>query len=332
MRAGLVTGGAGYIGSHIVRRLLDDGRRVVVLDDLSEGHAAAVGDADLVEARFGDRAILDELLGSGDVGYVVHMAASCAVGESMTDPAKYYENNVEQSMILLNACRAHGVDGIVFSSTAAVYGEPDAVPIAEDHALRPTNTYGETKLVFERALNWYQQAHGMKWVALRYFNAAGAHPEGALGEDHDPETHLIPRLLSTVNGGGPATPIFGEDYPTTDGTCVRDYVHVVDLAEAHVLALGAMERGAVEGEAFNLGNGGGFSVREVVDAVGHVTESTPPTESAPRRAGDPAILVASAEAARRRLGWFPAYPELEKIIATAWNWHRTHPDGYEGAT
>jgi UDP-glucose 4-epimerase len=312
--------------------LLDDGRRVVVLDDLSEGHAAAAGDADLVEARFGDRDVLDTLLAPGDIGHVVHMAASCAVGESMADPAKYYENNLEQSMVLLNACRAHGVDGIVFSSTAAVYGEPDEVPITESHPLRPTNPYGQTKLAFEHALKWYRQAYGVKWVALRYFNAAGAHLDGSLGEDHDPELHLIPRLLTSAREGGPPTPIFGEDYPTTDGTCVRDYVHVMDLAEAHVLALGAMERGAVDGEAFNLGNGGGFSVREVADAVAKVTGSPPPTESAPRRAGDPAILVASSEAARRSLGWIPAYPELEKIIASAWDWHRTHPHGYESAT
>ena len=329
MKAVLVTGGAGYIGSHIVRRLLHEGRRVVVLDDLSEGHALAVGNADLIQARFGDRDVLDELLATGIFGHVVHMAASCEVGESMENPAKYYENNIEQSLALLEMARKHRIGGIVFSSSAAVYGEPEDVPITETHPQRPTNTYGETKLAFERALHWYGQAYGLRWVALRYFNAAGAHPETDIGEDHARETHLIPRLLRTVLDGGPPTPIFGEDYPTSDGTCVRDYVHVVDLAEAHVIAIDAMERGAVEGEAFNLGNGGGFSVREVVQAVERVTGTAPPTEGAPRRPGDPAILVASSEAARKRLGWVPAYPDLERIISTAWDWHRTHPRGYD---
>jgi UDP-glucose 4-epimerase len=329
MQAVLVTGGAGYIGSHIVRRLLEDGRRVVVIDDLSEGHAAAVGDADLVQARCGDREVLREVLGAGGIGCVVHMAASCAVGESMQDPAKYYENNVEQSLALLDECRKHAVGGIVFSSTAAVYGEPHAVPITEDHPQLPTNPYGETKHLFERALEWYRRAYGTRWIALRYFNAAGAHPDGTLGEDHDPEAHLVPRLLKAVIDGGPPTPIFGEDYPTSDGTCVRDYVHVVDLAEAHLLAMRALEHGGVEGQAFNLGNGGGFSVREVVETVARVTGSPPPTAAAPRRAGDPAILVASSEAARQRLGWSPGFPELEGIVRTAWEWHRDRPRGYD---
>jgi len=329
MKAVLVTGGAGYIGSHIVRRLLEDGRRVVVIDDLSEGHAAAVGAADLVQARCGDREVLRDVLGTGEIGCVVHMAASCAVGESVENPAKYYENNVGQSLALLDGCRDHAVEGIVFSSTAAVYGEPRAVPITEGHAQLPTNPYGETKHLFERALEWYRGAYGTRWVALRYFNAAGAHPDGTLGEDHSPEGHLIPRLLRTVLDGGPPTPIFGEDYPTTDGTCVRDYVHVMDLAEAHVLALRAMESGAIEGEAFNLGNGGGFSVHEVVQTVARVTGSPPPTTAAPRRAGDPAILVASSESARRRLGWIPTYPDVERIVQTAWEWHRNHPRGYD---
>lgn len=328
MKAVLVTGGAGYIGSHIVRRLAREGRPVVVLDDLSKGHAAAVEGTDLVRARFGDAAALDDVLSSGRFGHVVHMAAWCEVGESMHDPAKYYENNLAQSLALLDAARRHGVQGIVFSSTAAVYGEPEDIPITEDHVQRPTNPYGETKLAFERALVWYQKAYGLRHVILRYFNAAGAHPDGDIGEDHDPESHLIPRLLRTVLDGGPPTPLFGSDYPTTDGTCVRDYVHVEDLAAAHVLALKAMERGAVEGERFNLGNGSGFSVREVVEAVGRVTGTMPPVENAPRRPGDPAILVASSERARRRLGWIPVYPDLDEIIATAWRWHRSHPRGY----
>ncbi len=325
----LVTGGAGYIGSHIVRHLRQSGRRVVVLDDLSEGHRAAVDPgAELVEADFADESALDRLLGDEGLKLIVHMAASCLVGESVQDPAKYYDNNLVRSLRMLEAARRHRVAGIVFSSTAAVYGEPVDLPIREDHPLVPTNTYGETKLAFERALSWYQGAYGLRYVALRYFNAAGAHPDGDIGEDHPQETHLIPRLLRTVLDGGPATPIFGDDWPTSDGTCIRDYIHVLDLAEAHVLALESMESGTVDAAAFNLGNGQGFSVREVVDTIAKVTGTAPPTESAPRRAGDPAILVASSEEANRRLGWLPRYPSLEEIVASAWRWHQGHPRGY----
>jgi UDP-glucose 4-epimerase len=325
----LVTGGAGYIGSHIVRRLLEMGRDVVVLDDLSEGHEAAIRGATLHRGDFGDEGTLDHLMDGGDVRFVVHMAASCLVGESVADPGKYYRNNLVRSLTLLDAAKRHGVTGIVFSSTAAVYGDPVELPIPESHPQVPTNTYGETKLAFERALSWYHRAHEIRYAALRYFNAAGAHPDGDLGEHHLQETHLIPRLLQALLDDGPPTPIFGEDYPTSDGTCVRDYVHVVDLAEAHVLALDALDRGTVQAEAFNLGNGEGFSVREVIDTVARVTGMRPPTEKAPRRPGDPAILVASSERATRRLGWKPDYPQLEEIIRTAWEWHRNHPRGYE---
>lgn len=325
----LVTGGAGYIGSHIVRRLVEEGREVVVLDDLSEGHRAAVGDVPFVDGDFGNPDILDRVLGAGDIGFVVHMAASSLVGESVADPAKYYRNNVVGPLALLDAARRRDVAGIVFSSTAAVYGEPDDVPISEEHRCRPTNPYGDTKLAFERALDWHHRAYGIRYVALRYFNAAGAHPDGDIGEDHAGESHLVPRLLQTVLDGGPPVPIFGEDYPTSDGTCVRDYVHVVDLAEAHVLALRSLERGAIDAEAFNLGNGEGFSVNEVVATVAKVTGTAPPVSKAPRRPGDPAILVASAQRAARRLGWTPRYPALEQIVSTAWIWHRAHPRGYE---
>ena len=328
LKAVLVTGGAGYIGSHIVRRLMEEGRRVVILDDLSEGHSAAVGNADLIQADFADTSILEELFSSGMFGFIVHMAASCLVGESMEEPTKYYENNLTRSLRLLDSARKHRVQGFVFSSTAATYGEPRDVPITEEHPQEPTNPYGESKLAFEKALAWYRRAYGIRYSTFRYFNAAGAHPEGDLGEDHDPETHLIPRLLTSVLDAGAPTPIFGEDYATRDGTCIRDYVHVVDLAEAHVLALKAMEREAIEAEAFNLGNGGGFSVREVVDSVGRVTGTRPPTEVAPRRPGDPAILVASSERVKKKLGWRPAFPGLDEIIGTAWKWHQSHPRGY----
>jgi UDP-glucose 4-epimerase len=326
----LVTGGAGYIGSHIVRRLREARRDVVVLDDLSEGHRGAVpDDVRLVEADFADPPTLDGLLSGGRVEWIVHMAASCLVGESVSDPAAYYRNNLIRSLGLLDAARRHDVKGMVFSSTAAVYGEPTELPIAESHPQLPTNTYGETKLAFERALGWYQGAYGFRWVAPRYFNAAGAHPDGDIGEDHPQETHLIPRLLQSVLDGAEPTPIFGNDWPTPDGTCVRDYVHVVDLAEAHVLAIDRMESGAIEGEPINLGNGEGFSVRQVIDTVGRVTGTEVPTIDAPRRAGDPATLVASSRRARERLGWEPRFPTLDEIVETAWNWHRHHPRGYD---
>jgi len=331
MKRVLVTGGAGYIGSHIVRLLQRSGETVQVLDDLSEGHAAAITGVPLIRADFGDPAALDAALGDGAVEFVVHMAAFCEVGQSMLDPASYYANNLTRSLTLLDAARRHGVRGIVFSSTAAVYGEPRELPISEEHPALPTNPYGETKLAFERALAWYHHAYGLRYVALRYFNAAGADPAGDIGEDHARESHLIPRLLSAVLHGAEPIPIFGDDYPTPDGTCVRDYVHVVDLAQAHVRALEAMRDGRVAAASFNLGNGEGFSVREVIEMVESVTGAAPPTRPAPRRAGDPAALVASSARIRRDLGWAPAFPSLEEIIRSAWRWHESHPHGYGGA-
>jgi len=328
MASVLVTGGAGYIGSHIVRRLTSSGWDVTVIDDLSEGHRASVGNTPLVEGDFADLVLLDPLLRGEKIEYVVHMAAFSQVGESVVEPARYYDNNVAKTLRLLDAARRYGVKGIVFSSSAAVYGDPIEVPITEEHPLAPTNPYGETKIAIENAMGWFHRAYGTRYAALRYFNAAGAHPDGDLGEDHEPESHLIPRLLRSVLENGPPTPIFGEDYPTTDGTCVRDYIHVADLADAHVAALESLEQGRVEAGAFNLGNGEGFSVREVVETVARVTGRTPPTEKAPRRAGDPAILVASSERAARRLGFKPSFPRLEDIVATAWAWHRDHPRGY----
>jgi UDP-glucose 4-epimerase len=325
----LVTGGAGYVGSHVVRHLVDAGAEVVVLDDLSAGHRAAVGKAALVENDCGDASALDAVFAGGGFDAVVHMAGSCLVGESMADPARYYANNVGKTLALLDAMRRHEVKSIVFSSSAGVYGEPQEVPIREEHPARPTNPYGETKLAVERILGWYQRAYGIGYAALRYFNAAGAHESAEIGEDHgDRETHLIPRLILSVLHGGPSTPILGEDYPTSDGTCVRDYVHVMDLAEAHALALAALQRGSLEAGSFNLGNGEGFSVREVVATVGQIAGSQPKTERAPRRQGDPAILVASAERASRRLGWTPRRSSLAAIVRTAWTWHAANPRGY----
>ena len=324
----LVTGGAGYIGSHILRRLVDDGHAPLVLDDLSNGHREALGAVPLIEGDFGDPVVLDRVLGDGTIEFVIHMAAFCEVGASMLEPAEYYRNNLTRSMELLDAARRHGVRGIVFSSSAAVYGEPEQLPLNENHPQNPTNPYGETKLAFERALGWYQQAYGLKFVALRYFNAAGAHPDGSIGEDHTPESHLIPRLLLNAMRGDEAVPIFGDDYPTRDGTCVRDYVHVMDLAQAHVKAIDAMQAGTVSAEAFNLGNGEGFSVLEVIDAVGTVSGKRPATKRAPRRAGDPASLVAASQRARERLNWNPEHAELHEIVRTAWEWHSNHPRGY----
>jgi UDP-glucose 4-epimerase len=324
----LVTGGAGYIGSHIVRLLLDQGHEVRVIDDLSAGHRKAAGDARLVVGELADHRVLDPVLADGKVKFIFHMAAFCEVGASMADPAAYYRNNVAGSLALIDAACRHGVRGIVFSSTAATYGEPLELPITEDHPQNPTNPYGETKLVIEKALGWYHHAHRLRHVCLRYFNAAGAHPDGSIGEDHDPESHLVPRLLRSVMEGGEPTPLFGDDYPTPDGTCVRDYIHVLDLAQAHILAMDAMERGEIEGEAFNLGNGEGFSVRQVIDTVEQVTGRRPPTTDAPRRPGDPARLVASSRRIADRLGWRPEFPSLEQIVSTAWAWHRDHPEGY----
>ena len=325
----LVTGGAGYVGSHVVRHLVEAGREVVVLDDLSFGHRTAVGRTPFHHGDCGHAPVLDEVFAGGGFDSVVHMAGSCLVGESMADPAHYYANNLQTTLGLLAAMRRHDVRSIVFSSSAAVYGESQDVPIQEEHPCRPTNPYGETKLAIERLLSWYQRAYGIGYAALRYFNAAGAHASGEIGEDHGSrETHLVPRLIQSVHRGGPPTPIFGEDYPTSDGTCVRDYVHVSDLADAHVLAVTALAKGRFDAGSFNLGNGEGFSVREVVATVAKVAGVQPPIERAPRRPGDPAILVASSERAKRRFGWSPKRSSLESIVRSAWAWHSSHPHGY----
>jgi len=320
-----VTGGAGYIGSHVVRLLLEAGHGVRVYDNLSEGHRSAVPADVLFEGDLLDEARLAEAL-AGGFDAVVHFAAHCYVGESMEDPEKYYRNNVIGSLRLASAMRQAGVARIVFSSTAATYGLPRQIPIPEDHPQQPINAYGQTKLDVERVLAYYAGAYGMGYAALRYFNAAGAAPDARIGEDHDPETHLVPVVLQAALGQRQRVEIYGTDYPTPDGTCVRDYIHVDDLAQAHVLAMEAIRPG--KGLAYNLGNGSGYSVREVIEVARQVTGREIPAVESPRRPGDPPELVASSDKITRELGWTPAYPGLESIIETAWRWHQSHPDGY----
>ncbi|MEW6227522.1 MAG: UDP-glucose 4-epimerase GalE [Bacillota bacterium] len=323
----LVTGGAGYIGSHVVRELLEAGHSVVVYDNLEKGHREAVLGCPVVAADIGDRDALDSVFDSHRFDVVMHFAAYTSVAESMEDPAKYYHNNVAKGLVLLDAMRKAGVGKMVFSSSAAVYGDPNQVPITEDARCEPTNVYGETKLMFERILAAYDRAYGMRYVALRYFNAAGADPAGDIGEDHDPETQLIPLVLMTALGLRPRLQVFGQDYDTPDGTCVRDYIHVCDLASAHVLAAEALAEGCGS-RAYNLGNGKGYTVRQVIEAARRITGRDIPTVDAPRRPGDPAVLVASSERISSELGWTPRYADLETIISTAWEWHRRHPRGY----
>ena len=319
----LVTGGAGYIGSHTVYALIEGGAEdVIVLDNFSLGHRAALHPkAKCYEGDIRDRAFLDALFQKENIQGVIHFAANSQVGESMKDPLKYYENNLGGTMTLLQAMVAAGVENIVFSSTAAVYGEPENIPIREDAPTKPTNTYGETKLAIERMMGWVSSATKLRYVALRYFNASGAHPSAQIGEAHDPETHLVPIILQVANGKRAHISVFGDDYPTRDGSCVRDYIHVMDLAEAHILALAHLQNGG-ENAVFNLGNGVGFTVYEVIDMARQVTGHAIPAETAPRRPGDPAQLVASAEKAREQLGWNPQCSDLETIVKSAWAWHR----------
>lgn len=318
----LVLGGAGYIGSHTVYELIGSGADVVVADNLETGHREAVHP----QARFyqGDirsRDFLDRLFQQEAIDAVIHFAANSLVGESMMNPLKYYDNNLCGTKVLLEAMVAHNVRKIVFSSTAATYGEPVNIPILETDPTHPTNTYGETKLAMERMFHWVGKAHGLRYVSLRYFNACGAHNSGKIGEMHQPETHLIPIILQVPLGKRESVSIYGEDYDTRDGTCVRDYIHVTDLAQAHILAVEYLNRGG-ESDIFNLGNGVGFTVKEVIECARKVTGHPIPAISAPRRAGDPAQLVASSEKANNILGWNPQYDDLETIIASAWNFHR----------
>lgn len=323
----LVTGGAGYIGSHAVRALLGDGHSVVVLDDLSAGHAAAVPDGvPLVTGSTHDRAGVAMALREHRIDAVMHFAAWLVVPDSVRDPLGYYDNNVVGSLSLLGAMVDAGVRRLVFSSTCAVYGEPTTVPIVETIATRPINAYGETKLAIERALEHVERAHGLQWIALRYFNAAGAHPDGTIGEDHTPEIHIIPRAIQAATGGEPLQ-LFGQDYPTPDGTCLRDYIHVCDLADAHGLALRALAEGRPSGP-YNAGTGQPHSVRQVIETVGRVVGAPVQWTPASRRPGDPAALYASSGRLQRELGWRPKYTDLQHIVEHAWQWHRSHPHGY----
>jgi len=326
----LVTGGAGYIGSVIADELLQAGHEVVVFDNLSRRYRQAVPKgAALVVGELADRGALDELLRSRPIDAVMHFAALIEAGESMKAPEAFFRNNTANALTLLEAMLGAGVKRFVFSSTAALYGNPERTPIEENDALRPTNAYGESKLLVERMLAWFHQIHGLRYASLRYFNAAGASRPDK-GEAHQPESHLIPRILQVAQGRAEHATIFGTDYPTPDGTCVRDYIHVSDLARAHLLALDALEK-AKENAAplvYNLGNGRGFSVREVVEVARKATGHAIPVMESPRRPGDPAVLVASAEKIRRELGWQPRFPDLHSIVKSAWEWHRSHPDGY----
>jgi UDP-glucose-4-epimerase GalE len=322
----LVTGGAGYIGSHAVKLFLSRGHDVWVYDNLSMGHRAAVPADRLIVGDLNELPRLDNAFVMHRIDAVVHFAAFAYVGESVKDPAKYYQNNLANTLHLLDACRRHKVARFVFSSTCATYGVPEKVPITEDEKQRPINPYGNTKLAVEFALADFAAAYQWGYAALRYFNASGASPDGTIGEDHEPETHLIPLVIQAALGQRPAIEVFGSDYPTPDGTCIRDYIHVDDLAEAHLLALEALQPG--KQLKYNLGTGRGYSVREVIRVVEEVSGKKVPVKESPRRAGDPPVLVAASEKAQRELGWKPHYTELRPIIETAWNWHRTHPKGY----
>lgn len=322
----LVTGGAGYIGSHTVKLLLARGHQVTVFDNLSAGHRQAVPPDSLVVGDLKDVDHLDHVFVVNRIEAVIHFAASALVGESVTNPAKYYQNNLLNSLGLLERVRRHDVKRFVFSSTCATYGVPDAVPITEAEKQSPINPYGNTKLAFEKALADYAPAYGLGYAALRYFNAAGAAPDGTIGEDHDPETHLIPIVLQVALGKRPHVEVFGTDYPTPDGTCVRDYIHVDDLAEAHLLALEKLKPG--QGMKYNVGIGRGSSVREVIATAEAVTGKRIAVKEGPRRPGDPPALVAASDKIRTELGWSPKYIELRPIVETAWNWHKAHPDGF----
>jgi UDP-glucose 4-epimerase len=324
----LVLGGAGYIGSHTVYELIDKGVEVVIADNLETGYKEAVHPkARFYKGDIRDRSFIDSVLEHEKIDAVIHFAANSLVGESMVNPLKYYDNNLCGTKVLLESMVAHHIDKIVFSSTAATYGEPESIPILETDKTVPTNTYGETKLSMEKMFKWTGMAHGLRYVSLRYFNACGAHRSGQIGEAHNPETHLIPLILQVPNGLREFISIYGDDYNTKDGTCVRDYIHVTDLAQAHILAMDYLMKGN-ESNIFNLGNGVGFTVKEVIDAARKVTKHPINAKVTERRAGDPAVLVASSDKAKAILGWRPDHADLEEIIESAWNWHKNHPDGY----
>ena len=325
----LVCGGAGYIGSHAVRQLIDKGEEVIIVDNLETGHEDAIHPkAKFYKVDIRDEKSLNKVFEENKIDEVIHFAANSLVGESMTNPLKYFNNNVHGTEVLLKVMVAHDVNKIVFSSTAATYGEPKNIPILESEETNPTNAYGETKLCMEKMMKWADKAHGVKYISLRYFNVAGAHVSGEIGEDHNPETHLIPLILQVPLGKREFISIFGDDYETHDGTCIRDYIHVTDLADAHILAVHKLREGS-ESNIYNLGSGNGFTVKEMIEAARKVTEHEIPAKVCERRAGDPAKLVASSEKARRELGWNPKYENVEDMISSAWNWHKNHPNGFE---
>lgn len=325
----LVLGGAGYIGSHAVYQLIERNESVVVIDNLRTGHQKAVHpDAKFYEGDIRNRKFLQEVFQKENIEAVIHFAAHSLVGESMQNPLTYYDNNVYGTQVLLEVMIQFKVKHIVFSSTAATYGEPEEIPISEDMPANPTSTYGETKLAMEKMMHWAAQAHDLSYISLRYFNVAGARESGEIGEDHDPETHLIPIILQTALGQRDCITIFGDDYDTTDGTCIRDYIHVEDLITAHLQALDYLQSGG-KSDIFNLGSSQGFSVKEMVDTARKVTGKEIPAQIGKRRPGDPSILIASSEKAKRILNWQPTHTSIEKIISDAWNWHKRHPHGFE---
>lgn len=325
----LVLGGAGYIGSHTALELVKAGHEVVIADNLVTGYRKAIPNgAKFYEGDLHDFDFLDNLFQKEQIDAVIHFAAYSLVGESVTNPLKYYDNNLCGTKILLDAMVKNNVNKIVFSSTAATYGEPENIPILESDRTCPTNPYGETKLAMEKMFKWTAEAHGLRYVSLRYFNACGADESGEIGEAHTPESHLIPLILQVPNGKRETVCIYGTDYGTPDGTCIRDYIHVTDLAQAHILAVQYLMNGG-ESDIFNLGNGVGYSVREVIETARKVTGHPIPATETPRRAGDPARLVASSEKAKKILGWKPVHDSLEEIISSAWNWHKNHPNGYD---
>jgi UDP-glucose 4-epimerase len=323
----LVTGGAGYIGSHVVKELLRQKNQPVIYDNLQTGHQKTTKNALFIRGDLSDPVKLKETFQNHPIDAVMHFAADCLVGESVQNPLKYFNNNVKNSIKLIELIEDFKINKFVFSSSAAVYGEPKEIPITEEHSCSPTNPYGETKWIFERVLQAYHNSGILNFISLRYFNAAGADPEGELGEDHSPESHLIPLVIKAALDGT-SVPIYGTDYNTPDGTCIRDYIHVTDIANAHILALRKLEQGKHSG-IYNMGNGNGYSVREVIETVKKATGRKVTTVDSPRRPGDPARLVASSEKIRQELGWIPKYPDLETIIETAWEWHRKHPKGYD---
>jgi UDP-glucose 4-epimerase len=325
----LVLGGAGYIGSHTALELVKAGHNVVIADNLVTGYRKAIPDgAKFYEGDLRDFDFLDNLFQQEQIDAVIHFAAYSLVGESVTNPLKYYDNNLYGTKVLLEAMLKNNIGKIVFSSTAATYGEPENIPILESDRTCPTNPYGETKLAMEKMFKWTAEAHGLRYVSLRYFNACGADASGVIGEAHNPESHLIPLILQVPNGKRKTISIYGTDYDTPDGTCIRDYIHVTDLAQAHILAVQYLINGG-ESDIFNLGNGVGYSVREVIETARKVTGHPIPATETPRRAGDPARLVASSEKAKTILGWKPVHDSLEEIIQSAWNWHKNHPNGYD---